>query len=94
MDFSSSQCPVSGAHPASHAMDTGGPFPGGKAQPGRAADHSPRLVPRLRMSRSYTYLPLVTCMAVAGHIFCPDRLCGRPSLEEEALFTESKSAGA
>jgi hypothetical protein len=31
----------SGAHPASCTMGTGGPFPGGKAQPGRDADHSP-----------------------------------------------------
>jgi hypothetical protein len=31
----------SGAHPASCKMGTGGPFPGGKARPGRDADHSP-----------------------------------------------------
>jgi hypothetical protein len=30
-----------GAHPASCTMGTGGPFPGGKARPGRDADHSP-----------------------------------------------------
>jgi hypothetical protein len=30
----------SGAHPASCPMGTGGPFPGGKARPGRDADHS------------------------------------------------------
>jgi hypothetical protein len=42
-DFSSSFCILtgSGAHPASFTMGTGGPFPGGKAQPGRDADHSP-----------------------------------------------------
>jgi hypothetical protein len=28
------------AHPASYPMSTGGPFPGGKARPGRDADHS------------------------------------------------------
>jgi hypothetical protein len=33
---------ASGAHPASSPMGTGGPFPGGKAQPGRDADHSPQ----------------------------------------------------
>jgi hypothetical protein len=38
-------------------MGTGGPFPGGKARPGRDADHSPHLVPRSRMSRSYTFSP-------------------------------------
>jgi hypothetical protein len=41
-DFSSSPCVQtgSGAHPASYLMGTGGPFPGGKARPGRDADHS------------------------------------------------------
>jgi hypothetical protein len=29
----------SGAHPASYPMGTGGPFPAGKARPGRDADH-------------------------------------------------------
>jgi hypothetical protein len=42
-DFSSSLCVQtgSGAHSASCTMGTGGPFPGGKARPGRDADHSP-----------------------------------------------------
>jgi hypothetical protein len=42
-DFSSSLCVQtgSGAHPASCTMGTRGPFPGGKARPGRVADHSP-----------------------------------------------------
>jgi hypothetical protein len=42
-DFSCSLCVQtgSGAHPASYPMVTGGPFPGGKARPGRDADHSP-----------------------------------------------------
>jgi hypothetical protein len=31
----------SGAHPASYTISTGGFFPGGKAWPGRDADHSP-----------------------------------------------------
>jgi hypothetical protein len=41
-DFSSNLCVQtgSGAHPASCTMGTGGPFPGGKAQPGSDADHS------------------------------------------------------
>jgi hypothetical protein len=47
----------SGTHPASCTMDTGAPFPGGKAWPGRDADHSPHLVPRSRMSRRYTSSP-------------------------------------
>jgi hypothetical protein len=42
-DFSSSPCveTSSGAHPASYPMGTRGSFPGGKAQPGRDAEHSP-----------------------------------------------------
>jgi hypothetical protein len=42
-DFSSNLCVQTGfeAHPASCPMGTGGPFPGGKARPGRDADHSP-----------------------------------------------------
>jgi hypothetical protein len=42
-DFSSSLCVQtgSGVRPASCTMGTGGPFPGGKARPGRVADHSP-----------------------------------------------------
>jgi hypothetical protein len=44
MDFFSNLCVQtgSGAHPnSSCSMGTGGPFPGGKARPGRDADHSP-----------------------------------------------------
>jgi hypothetical protein len=42
-DFSSILCVQTGseARPASCTMGTGGPFPGGKARPGRDADHSP-----------------------------------------------------
>jgi hypothetical protein len=42
-DFSSSLCVQtgSGAHPTSCTMGTGGPASGGKARPGRDADHSP-----------------------------------------------------
>jgi hypothetical protein len=42
-DFPSNLCVQtrSGAHPASCTMGTGGPFRGGKARPGRDADHSP-----------------------------------------------------
>jgi hypothetical protein len=42
-DFSSSPCVQTGseAHPASYPMGTAGPFPGGKARPGRDTDHSP-----------------------------------------------------
>jgi hypothetical protein len=47
----------SGTHPASCTKGTEGSFPKGKARPGRDADHSPHLVPRSRMSRSYTSSP-------------------------------------
>jgi hypothetical protein len=42
-DFSSNLCVQtgSGAHPASCTRSSGGSFPGGKARPGRDADHSP-----------------------------------------------------
>jgi hypothetical protein len=42
-DFSSILCVQtgSGAHSASCPMGTGDPFSGGKARPGRDADHSP-----------------------------------------------------
>jgi hypothetical protein len=42
-DFSSILSVQTGSesHPASCTMGTGGPFPGGKARPGRDADHSP-----------------------------------------------------
>jgi hypothetical protein len=42
-DFSSSLCvhTGSGVRPASCTIGTGGPFSGGKARPGRDADHSP-----------------------------------------------------
>jgi hypothetical protein len=55
-DFSSSLCVQtgSGAHPVFCAMSTGGPFPGGKARPGRDADHSPPSSAEVEMSRSYT----------------------------------------
>jgi hypothetical protein len=41
-DFYSNPCVQtgSGAHPASYPMGTWGSFPGGKARPGRDADHS------------------------------------------------------
>jgi hypothetical protein len=58
-DFFSSLCVQtrSEAHPASYPMGTKGPFPSGKTRQGRHADHSPHLVPRLRMSRSYKSSP-------------------------------------
>jgi hypothetical protein len=55
-DFSSSLCVQtgSGAYPASCPLGTEGTFPGAKARP--LTTH-PHLVPRSRMSRSYTSSP-------------------------------------
>jgi hypothetical protein len=47
----------SGAHPASCSMGTGGPFLSGKARPGRDGDHSPHIMPRSWISRSYKSSP-------------------------------------
>jgi hypothetical protein len=47
----------SGAHPASYTMGTIDPYSGTKGRQRRDADHSPHLVPRLWMSRSYTSSP-------------------------------------
>jgi hypothetical protein len=50
-------------------MGTGGPLPGGKAWPGRDANHSPHPVPRSRMSRSYNSLPPWRLHGVAGQLY-------------------------
>jgi hypothetical protein len=70
-DFSSNLCVQtgSGALPASCTMGTGDPFPGGKARPGRDADHSPPSSVRSRTSRSYTSLPQVPSWRVAGLLY-------------------------
>jgi hypothetical protein len=85
----------SGTHPASCTMGNGGPFPGGKARLGRDADHSPHLVPRSRMSRSYIYSPPSASMECSGTalpsyllnskvtVFC---ICEFSSVEEIYCF--------
>jgi hypothetical protein len=59
-DFSSNLCVLtgSGTHPASCTMGTGGPFPGAKRGRGVMLTTHPHLVPRSRVSRSYTSSPL------------------------------------
>jgi hypothetical protein len=47
-------------------MGTGDPFPGAKERPRRYADHSPHLVPRSCMSKSYTPLPPSAFVACSG----------------------------
>jgi hypothetical protein len=58
-DFSSSLCVQtgSGVHPASCTNSTGGPFPGAKRGRGVTLTTNPHLVPRSRISRSYTSSP-------------------------------------
>jgi hypothetical protein len=51
------------AHPASYAVGTWSLFSRGKSRPGRDSDHSPHLVSRSRMTRSYIPLLLSSCMA-------------------------------
>jgi hypothetical protein len=70
-DFSYSLCveTSSDSHPAPYLVGTGGPFPGGKARAGRDADHSPHLVPRSRMSRSYTSSLLWRPHGLAGQLY-------------------------
>jgi hypothetical protein len=67
-DISSSLCAQtsSEANPASCLVGTEGPFQGGKAWSGRDAENSPHLLPRTRMSMSYTPRPFCACMAVVG----------------------------
>jgi hypothetical protein len=61
--------PAFEAHPASYPMGTGGPFPGSKARSGRDADHSPHLVPRSRMNRSYKVSSLKRLHGVRDTLF-------------------------
>jgi hypothetical protein len=57
----------SGAHPASCTMGTGGPFLGGKARPGRDANHSP---PSSAKVKNEQELYLLSAQALAIYIVC------------------------
>jgi hypothetical protein len=50
-------------------MSTVGPFPGAKTRPGLDADHSPHLVSKLWMSRSYISSSLCISMGVLRQLF-------------------------
>jgi hypothetical protein len=67
-DFPSSLCVQtgSGAHPASCTMGTRGPFPGAKGGRGVTLSIDPHLVPRLKISRSYTSSPPSAFVACSG----------------------------
>jgi hypothetical protein len=80
-DFSCSLCvqTLSGAHPATCTMGNGSPLP----WLGRDAHHSPHLVPRSRMNRSYISSPPARPLCVVGllylnlnfNIILPTTLC-------------------
>jgi hypothetical protein len=68
--FSSNLCVQtgSGAHPASCTMGTGGPFPGGKAQPRSDADHSPSCA-EVENEELYLLSPQAPPWRVAGLLY-------------------------
>jgi hypothetical protein len=70
-DFSSSLCvqTSSGDHPASCTMGTGGPFPGGKARPGRDDDHSPLSSAEVVNEELYLLSPQAPPWRVEGLLF-------------------------
>jgi hypothetical protein len=71
-DFSSNLCVQtgSGAHPASYTMGTGGSFPGGKARPGRDADHSAPSSAEVKKEWGYTSChPNASLWSVTGPLY-------------------------
>jgi hypothetical protein len=71
-DFSSNPCiqTGSGAHPASYPMGTGGPFPFGKAWPGRDANHSPPSSAEVKYEwELYLLFPHAPPWHVAGQLY-------------------------
>jgi hypothetical protein len=71
-DFSSSPCVQTGseAHPDSYPMGTGGPFPGGKARPGRDAEHLPPSSAEVEYEKElYLLSPHVPPWHVAGQLY-------------------------
>jgi hypothetical protein len=72
-NFSSSPCVQtgSGAHLTSCTMGTGGPFPEGKARPGRDADHSPPSSAEVKNELElYLLSPQAPLWCVAGQLLC------------------------
>jgi hypothetical protein len=71
-DFSSSPCVQtgSGTHPASYPVGTVGPFPGGKARPGRDANHSPPSSAEVKYEKElYLLSPHAPPWRVAGQLY-------------------------
>jgi hypothetical protein len=69
-DFSCILCVQtgSGAHPAFCPMGTGGSFPGGKARPGRNADHSPPSSAEVVNEELYLLSPQAPPWRVVGQL--------------------------
>jgi hypothetical protein len=57
------------AHPASCPVGAGGPLSGGKARPGRDADHSPHLAKDQEQVGAILPVPFGTCMVVPGQLY-------------------------
>jgi hypothetical protein len=85
-DFYSSFCSQtgSGAHPASCTMGTGDPFPGGKARPGRDADHSPPSCAEVKNEQEpYLLSPHAPPWRVAGSLYLLLHSCWTISLSKD-----------
>jgi hypothetical protein len=80
----------SGAHPASWPMDTGSPFPGGQARPGRDADHSPQNSAEVKWVGAITPLTMSACMVIAGQIYS---MLEQRSYDNPRKSTESRYSG-
>jgi hypothetical protein len=92
-DFSSKLCVQtgSGAHPALYTMGTGCLSPGVKRGRGVTLNIHPQLVPKSRMSRSYT--PSLPCAAVACNetalplAFCRKKWTSDQPVAEASTYT-------
>jgi hypothetical protein len=65
-------------HPASCTMGTGGPFPGGKARPGRDADHSPPSSAEVKNKQKLSYSPLWCLLGVAEQLYFTGEIINSP----------------
>jgi hypothetical protein len=79
------------AHPASYPMGPGGTFPGGKARPGRDANHSPPSRAEIKMRKSSHLSHLVPAQRVLWQVFTQNKrwssACSTAVLEE-AIFAQ------
>jgi hypothetical protein len=92
-DFSSLCVQIgSGANPASYPVGTGGPFPGGKARPGRDADRSPPSSAEVKYEQElYLLSPDVPPWRVAGQLYFTYKELGK--LHNKRLHNVYSSTG-